>query len=324
MVSLFKQKSGSSVLMLALLSLFVHIAFLIEPPAVFFKSDSGLSGYLFSHLPKMPDVFLSFIYHVVILIQAIRLNYILQNHRMVTISFLPAMTYILFTGLYPYWNNISPALISNFFIIWLFALALKLPNVENKTAQCFTIGFVTGFTLLFYPPLMFLTVVMLISILSLTTFQIRNILLYLLGLVLPFYFGFAYFYLTDNLQEILKFVPHFGWEIPSFEKGNHLIVVYSLMLLLIIAGSIMLRFNNMLISARKGWSMLYTILLVAPLGIFILKNYSFETLLVVIAPAAAIASNFFINNRSKIVSALVFWILFLACFYPLIEKYILS
>lgn len=310
--------------MLALLSLFVHVTFLLQPPELFFKSDSGLSGYLFSRLPNTPEVFLSFIYHVIVLLQAIRLNYILQNHRMVSNGFLPAMTYILFTGLFPYWSNISPALISNFFIIWLFALALKLPQVESKTAQCFTIGFVTGLTVLFYPPLMFLTLVMLISIISFTPFQIRNILLYLLGLVLPFYFGFAYFYLTDNLPGILKFVPQFGWEIPSLEKSNHIIIGYSLMLLLIIAGSVMLRFNNMMIISRKGWSMLYTILLIAPLGIFLLKNYSYETLLVILAPTAAIASNFFINNRSKIVSALVFWILFLACFYPFIEKYILS
>ena len=323
MVSLFKQKSSSSVLLLAILSLLVHAIFLIDPPEIVYKNDSGLSGYLFSLLPQLPEVLCSFLYHVIVLVQAVRLNYILQNHRMVQVGFLPAMTYILFTALYPYWNNITPALLSNFFIVWLFSMSMRLTITENKATMCFNIGFVTGLAVLFYPPLMFLILVMLISIISFAPFNLKNTVLYLLGLLLPFYFGFAYFYLTDSLKDILNFVPQFGWQIPSLAEGKNMIVTFSLIILMLVAGSVFLNINNMLITARKGWSLLYTMFLVAPLGIFLLENYSFETLLVVMAPAAAISSNFFINNRSKVISALIFWILFLACFYTVIEKYIL-
>lgn len=323
MVSLFKQKSGSSVLLLVILSLLVHATFLISPSELIYKKDSGLSGYLFSLVPVLPGVLCSFLYHVIVLIQAIRLNYILQNQKMVQVSFLPAMTYILFSALYPYWNNITPALLSNFFVIGLFSMAMRLPASKNKTVICFNIGFITGLTVLFYPPLMFLMLVMLVSLLSMTAFQIRNILLYLLGLVLPFYFGFAYFYLTDGLKDILNFVPQFGLSVPTFADVKNMIVPFSLLAFMVVAGSFYLKINNMLITARKGWSLLYTLLLIAPLGIFFLENYSLETLLVILGPTAAIASNFFINNKSKVIAALVFWILFLACFYTVIEKYIL-
>lgn len=307
--------------LLILLSAIVHVSFLFSPPEVVVSEKDGLINFLTSPMKNWPSLFLSFLYHLIILIQALRLNYILQNEKMLPRTYLPAMTYILCTAVYPLWNNITPGLIINFFVIWLVGLFLRLSHAENKVIITFNIGFVAGFCALFYPPSLMLIPAMLISIFTFATFNIRLFLIYILGVVLPVYFAAALFYLTDSLSLAIKYIPDFGWYIPQFKDSIELIIAFSILAVLAVLGLMKLPFGTMLIAARKGWSVLLIMMAFLAAGIILLEDHSLEALMIITVPAASIASGFFIYNKSKVISALFFWIVLLACWYVIWAKY---
>lgn len=271
----------------------------------------------------MPSVILSFFYHSIILLQAIRLNYTLQNNKLIPGSYIPAMCYLLLTALLPFWNNITPALIANFFILLLLSLVFKLASSEKKNQICFDIGFVTGLAVIFYVPLLTIVVVMLLGILIFSPVNIKNIFLYFLGLVLPFYFTFSICYLTDSIPLLIKHLPRFGWEIPHILSTKDFKIPLMAATVMVVLGLVKINYNNLVIIARNGWTFIVMMLLITGLSILFLLNYSYETLLIIMLPAAAISSNFFIYNKSKLISAVIFWIMFIASYYNIIQHYFL-
>lgn len=324
LVSLFKEKSAVSVFLLILLSAVVHVSFLFNAPAVVVTAKDGLIDFLMTPMKNWTPVFLSFLYHLIVIVQALRLNYLLQSRKMLPQGYLPAMVYILFTGLYPLWNNITPGLFINFLIIWMFSLCLRLSHRDDKNGIVFNIGFVAGLCALLYIPSFMLVLIMLIGIFTFTTFTLKTFLIYLLAVILPLYFAVSVFYLTDMLPLAMKYIPDFGWQIPQFKDSRELIIAFSVLVSMVVLGLMKTPYANMLIVARKGWSLMLTALVLLSAGIVFLEDHSLETLIIIAVPAAGISSNFFIYNRSKIVSALFFWVIILACWYVGWGKFILK
>src|SRR5205085_4207599 len=207
-VSIFREKSTVSVFWLVTLSIVAHSHFLVHPPDIVVGGKATTFFGFMTPLADLPDFALILLYHAIIIIQALRFNTVLNNLRMFPKQyFITALCYILLTSLYPAWSNITPALLVNFLIIWLFSLLSSLYNSSNAKPMIYNIGFITSVISILYFPAVFLIIIAFIAVGSLRAFRINEWMVLLLGVITPPYFIVALLFLTDHLSAINSYLP---------------------------------------------------------------------------------------------------------------------
>ncbi|HEX8279191.1 MAG TPA: hypothetical protein VF540_10875, partial [Segetibacter sp.] len=83
MVALFKDRSPATILWLFILSIVVHSHFFVNYPVVQPAQDDGLlSVILNNYKAAFSNGAAIFIYHVIVLLQALRLNHLFTGYRM--------------------------------------------------------------------------------------------------------------------------------------------------------------------------------------------------------------------------------------------------
>ena len=83
MVFLFRDKSFISVFFLIILCLLVHTHLLISTPTIATSEDSGITSFVITtYLIALPKGMIALLYIAIILLQAIRLNILLNEYKM--------------------------------------------------------------------------------------------------------------------------------------------------------------------------------------------------------------------------------------------------
>ena len=135
--------------------------------------------------------YLIFLFQLLIISQALRLNVLLSQLKMFQqISYLPAFVYVLLTATFPYWDVISSGLVANSLVIWILLKLLKLYDQNKPQTIEFNIGLIVGVSILLYEPIAILIPVVLFALTIIRPFKLTEWLVLLMGIVLPFYLLF--------------------------------------------------------------------------------------------------------------------------------------
>jgi hypothetical protein len=126
-VSFFKEKSATAVFGLLIVSIGTRLFFWEHHPEIITSATDGLIYPVLSKFSFLPVIAVGLLYHAIVVLQALRLNYALNDLRMFPkAGYTTALAYILLTAILPAWNNISSALVINSMVIWLLFRLLKL------------------------------------------------------------------------------------------------------------------------------------------------------------------------------------------------------
>ncbi len=313
MVSLFKEKSSASVFRVLLVSILLRAHFIIQPPVIVTSPDDGLIYPILSSLPStLPPVAMSVIYQLIVLLQALRLNYILNDLRMFQKNaFTTALAYLLLTALLPQWNNISSALVANSMLIWLIYRIAVMYNTPHPKPAVYNTGLIAGISLLLYYPAAPLLLLALFALAILRPFRINEWLVLLLGILTPVYFFLGYRFLTDKLTESFQVIKIFEPHIIRPANIIDVAVTCSAAALVIFAGVYQWQANGgrMVIQIRRYWTVLFLMFLFLIPSIFLLRNAWPYALLMAAIPASAFVSNAFLYPKRNTVPAIFFWLL---------------
>lgn len=317
MISLFKENSSPAVFGLIVASLALHAFFIITPPQVITSADEGVLHYALQPLSAVPSIFLSVIYHVIVLVQALRLNNVLNEFRMYQRqTYTAAIAYIILTALLPAFSNITTALIANSFIIWMFFRMVKLYNTPAPKGMVYNLGLLTGCMVLLYYPAIGIVPVMFFALAVTRPFRLTEWFILLLGIITPAYFWCGYLFLTNQLDSLKGLAAIFQIHKIIEPDLKHIALALGVAGLLLIAGIFSWRAHNnrMVIQVRKIWGVLFMMLLFLPPVVFLLKAAWPSALLLTCVPAAAFIANAFLYPK-KIISALFFWLIVAAVVY---------
>ncbi|HRI20475.1 MAG TPA: hypothetical protein PLA68_05955 [Panacibacter sp.] len=312
MVSFFKEKSTATVFGLVLVSASTRAFFWVHPPQFAIAPDDGLIYYLISPLLTLPAILLPLIYQLIVVVQALRLNYAFNEVRMFPKSaFTAALAYILLTALLPAWNNITAALLLNTLLIWLLYKLTKLYNTQQPKTLLFNIGLIAGSTVLLYFPALPLIIVVFFALGILRPFRLNEWLILLLGILTPFYFFAGWLFLNNQLGNIIHQIQIFG---PHIVRPANLVltaVTFAIAGSIIIAGAFMWQSNSgrMVIQVRKTWSFFFVAIVLLAAVVFLVKDAWPNALLLSAVPAAAFVSNTFLYPKRNFVPAIIFWLL---------------
>jgi hypothetical protein len=310
-VFLFRDKSIINIFFLVILSIGIHIHFFTVPPIVFTSGNDGVfSFFLRNYVAPLPPTVLFILYHAIVLLQAIRLNFVLNDLRMFQqSSYVTAMTYVLLTALLPQWCHISPALLANFLLIWLFTRLCRLYNHPSPKTLLFNTGLIVGLSVIFYHPTAIFMIVVLFALVEVRSFNTAEWVVLLMGIVLPYYFLLSWFFLQDKVSHFSSFIPLPGWSLPIQQWSTLLIVSLSLLLIILLLGLYYWQqFNKrMVIQIRKNWGLMLMLLLILLPIPFIYSSSGIESAQMALIPLAAFASNAFSYTRRLTLPNILFW-----------------
>jgi hypothetical protein len=312
-VVLFRERSPAGIIWIFLIAFGLHAHSFLEQPVVLSTAKDGLISYFFRHvLQGITGLPVFLLYMLLLFAQALRFNYVMNDLRMFQhSSFLTAMSYIMFASLLPQWHIVSPALVANIFIIWIYSLILKLYNNKNPRSLLYNIGLITGLALVCYHPLILMGVIVLFAVIVIRPFNLTEIFVLLMGFLTPFYFLGAYLYMTDQWDDLIRYLPSWKFRWPGIQKDYRLLLTFGVLIISLISGLFIWERNNrrMLIQSRKNWGVLLLMFLLFLPVPLVHYQHSINAMMLWIPPLAAFAANAFLYPRKTLFPLVLFWII---------------
>ncbi len=301
MVFLFKDKSFTTVFCLILLCFAVHSHLFIGVPTIPVTQDSGLISFvLIKYVKALQPTIISLLYIAIVLLQAIRLNILLNEYRMFSQSgFTTAMSYVLLTGIFAEWASITPALIANSFVIWIFIQLTKLYNNPSPKSLLFNTGLILGAAVLCYHSTALLLIIVLFALIIVRPFVLSEWFVLLLGVLMPFYIIGSLLFLNDKIALWQSFVPSIRFTKVILTKNIWFWVNIAIVSIMLIVGFIKLNSNTdrMVIQIRKNWGVINVMaFIMIPLP-FIFVDAGIAATALSMVPFAAIISNAFVYPK---------------------------
>ncbi|HVG17194.1 MAG TPA: hypothetical protein VM935_19635 [Chitinophagaceae bacterium] len=275
MIALFKQKSPANVVILLIFGLLIKMPLFLHPEVIKTgPKDEKLYEFVVSLLDRSPvgnGFAASILCFLLLYTQALMINYLINEQRMtLRQSYLPAMSFLLITSLFPEWNFLSSPLMASFFIVLSFILLFRLYNVAVASGAIFNIGLLLGIASFIYFPSIAYTLCIFLGLMILRPFRFNEFILLILGILTPYYFLAVYQYLTDHLT-LQSILPNTMFHISPIPANLWIAVAVVLIGIPFLAGGyfIQAQLRKMLIQVRKNWSILLLYLLISliiPLG----------------------------------------------------------
>lgn len=247
---------------------------------------------------------LSFIALGFVLAQAFLLNKIVnQNDIISKTTFLPALLYTLLMSYHPAGLTIHPSLIANTFIILIINNLFVSNDNPDHYPSILSIGFYLSIASLFWFPVVFIIPLLIISIFIISAKPFREFIIFLSGIILPYYFlAFSYF-MSNDLRDISHSYVQVFWnffdfafQISPFEYAA--LGLFAIVFLLSMVKVFGVLFEMVIATRRK---LLFLIFLLAGLtiGVGFSSNPIVDGLMIIFPVCTIIVSKYFSLLRKR-------------------------
>jgi hypothetical protein len=309
-VKFFRSGNPLTVLLLLIYTLLVKFYYLLHPSTFLADGSEGLLYDLFVKwiqrvIGTSPYLFTSLAI-LVLLLQALLITKIVNHQRLFAKpTYLPAMSYMLFTSLLEGWNVFSPALLVNLVMLWVFSSITLLYTRTSARDVVFNIGFALGVCSLFYFPAVVFCVLLLLSLLIMRPFRLAEWIIAVLGLICPLYLLGTYLYLTDQWSLFTR-IPHIGINVPVI-AGYKVWGAMVISIFFFALGWLLLQrtIKKMLIQGRKIWSVLIVYVFVAMVVPMFNVHFSPSYWLLAILPLSMFVANVYWSVRNNTVANII-------------------
>ena len=204
MTGTFRANNPFNTFMLLIYGLLLKLEWFISPQIpVVQKSDGFLYNKILAAIKPVFDAYpvsYSFISYLLLYTQAVSFNSLLNNRRLMQKpNYLPAMSYLLATSFFAEWNVLSAPLVINTLLIWVWAKISSLNNNPHAKSTLYNIGIVIGIATFFYFPSLAFALLIIFALVLTRAPRVAEWLIAILGIATPWYFLFAYLFLTNKL-----------------------------------------------------------------------------------------------------------------------------
>jgi hypothetical protein len=221
------------------------------------------------------------------------LNQILKEYDLVNVNNTTGLAlFVLFASAIPVFTSVNIFIIVNIFLMMFLQSVMKLSLVEEPVKEIFNASFYLGLASLFYPPLLFLFIIIWLAILMNRHMDLRNFLIVPAGIILPFLFMFTWYFWNDTLgwqwQELIRQLT----EIQKFNLFNSLtgfdfvIIVFLMAVLVFSILKTVFGMGEASITTRRNINL--TLYLLTGMTVIIILYASNPLMLLILAPPSVI------------------------------------
>lgn len=314
MVGIFKANNPLNTFLLFVYGVLLKFSFFADPPIPVIKKTDGILFKEFLIGIKTVGADLPVIYTIIayllLFTQALSFNRFINYQRLLQrATYLPAMSYLLITSMFTEWNVLTAPLVINTLLIWSWQKMSSLHNDQTPKTTLFNIGMIIGISVFFYFPSLAFAILIVFALIFTRPFKLNEWIIALVGIITPFYFFFAWLFLSDNLKNYSFPVLVVGY--PRFYHSYWSIAAIVLVLIAFLTGAWFVRSNisMQIVQVRSNWGLILLYLVVAVFISFINATYTFEYWILAAVPLAAFVAAAFFYPSKKWVSVLLHWIM---------------
>lgn len=322
MVQQFRNLNFVNIFFLFLLVLILRLGLFINMPVAI---NSGFIEF-FSRLliPFDLDASLSplgniSIAVVVVFLQAMLFNQIINKHNILGKStFLPAASYIIVCSVFTPFLSLTPPLLCNFFLLYIFNKILLEYKNSNSVAAMFDLGLVTALGTLFYFPFVGFLMLLWIALLLFKPFYWREWVSVMVGfLTLMFILG-VYYYWNNKLLDFVEIWKPLSTKLPIYiniEVLDYIVLFPIVICVLMSMYFLNQNFFKSYVLVRKSFQLAVFILLLALFTFYLKSDFRINHFLLCAIPVALSVSYYFINAKKKLIFESLFLLMIGAIIY---------
>jgi hypothetical protein len=248
---------------------------------------------------------------LMVIIQAVILNVsLIQSKAYNQNTYVPTLIYVVLMMGMEDFITLSPQLMGLTFVILSISITFKLIEGRHRSDEDFLkIGLYTGFSILFYPLYIFLTIPIIIALLFFTNTLIRRYLLLLSGIALMFFLTWLKFFWYGQLDTFyynLNFLIISSTDVASI-PWNNLIALLIIPAILLLFSFFRIIQSTAFINYQVRLQKYYFLYVIFGMLIILLDYHQTSHILIVIIPVTAFfISHLFLMLKKVIISEVLF------------------
>jgi len=240
---------------------------------------------------------------IIVFIQAMLLNFITNKYVILgKLTYLPALFYIIYCSILSPFLTLSPALVANFFVLYIFYKLLSGYKKPDAISTFFDIGLVIGLGTILYFPFLVLLVWIWVSLIILRPFYWREWLSPFIAFLLIQFFLAVFYYYNNSFNLMLKFWQPIRSPITLFIKFNainYLVLLPLAVSLLLGILHLRLNFFKTIVLVRKTFIVLLLLTVVITFSFYLSPAFKLRHFILLATPAAILCGYYFLNARIK-------------------------
>lgn len=263
-------------------------------------------------IPPALSVFLAFLLFTS---QAIHINHVINKHEVLyKQSWLPALMFIIIAGLFPPFLWIHPILFVNSLLIFVFDKLFSLYKHPAPLALSFDGAFLLSLAALFYLPTIFLFIFYILCILILRPFSWRLWTVSIMGLLLPFFFAFFYYFWNNELMSFYErvFVSGIKRQIDLAHIFNVKYILSVVIVGILFILSLLKLQTNYFKNVTKSRLIQQLLVLLIPIGILSVlfsRDESLYRYSIIVLPVSIYLAYYFLSGKKRWVMEVMFLLL---------------
>jgi len=209
LLQLFRQNTVLAAIIMIVVATLLRLPVLLNPQPYEIIESAPFSVFTFKFINTFQNhLLIKYIIALVLIVfQAILINYIFVRHDVLyKMTYLPGFVYVILCSIFPEQMQLTPQLIANTFLLLMLLRIFYLYESANPLLLVLDAGVYIGIGFLFHYDIIFFTPFVLISVIIFTSFNIRFIMVALLGILLPVYFVAIYYYVTYQLKPMAQII----------------------------------------------------------------------------------------------------------------------
>jgi hypothetical protein len=316
LLNLFRQNTALAAFFALLLALALRMPLFFDLPQYNSEASGPLAVLMFKYIDKLQHPLLvSYILStIIIVLQAVLLNYIFIRHDILyKISYMPAFVYILSSSLFPEQMQLSAQLLSNTFLLLMLLRLFYMYESDKPLFLVLDSGIYLGLAMLLYIDIVVFLPFIIISVVIFTSFNMRYIIVALLGIFIPIYFIGTYFYITNRLAMFLELTSNAiqGIEVSTTLTNYYQLIPLSILVFASFMGYVGLQQNYMQ-NKVKTRRILQSMMLLALfcLAIMLVEDQSYVYALFFINVPMSLAIGYYLISTKRLwFKEILAWIL---------------
>jgi hypothetical protein len=229
-------------------------------------------------------------------------------------TFIPALIYILLSGLFPEYQVLNPVIPASLFLILAIIRIMDGYRIPGIAYNFFDAGIMISTGSLFYANLIWFGLLLIIGIAILRTGNFREIALSILGLLTPYLFTFGFFYVIG--KDLAGFLSLMKDNLFSRSEGypfsslTVVVLIFTGLTILVSLAYLLRVMNSKKIKSRKTFSLLIWTFIISMVIYFALPSVSVEIVWLTAIPVSYFLSHYFIFDKTRMVPGILFSVLF--------------
>ena len=230
-------------------------------------------------------------------------------------TFLPALIYILFGGLFPQYQGLNPVLPASLFLMLAIVRIMDGYRKPGIAYNFFDAGILISIGSLFYANLLWFGVLLIIGIALLRTGNITEIVISILGLVTPYLLTFSIYYVMG------KDLGVFVWQVENnlfskagdyhFTRLTILALIFAAIIIVVSIVHLFMLLNTKKIKSRQTFSLLLWGFLISIASYIVIPSVSIEIVWIISIPSSYFLTHYFIFVRKRVIPEIFFSVLFI-------------